>query len=50
MPPEERRQRNPASLLSPDRNVTREPDHHLGGLRRSLISYFALKKSRLKRP
>jgi len=37
MPPGERRQRNTASLLSPDRNVTHQPDHHLGGPRRSLI-------------
>src|SRR6478672_4485699 len=37
----ERRQRNPASLLSPDRDVTHQPDHHLGGPRRSLISSSA---------
>jgi len=38
MPPGERRQPNPASLPSPDRDVTHQPDHHLGGPRRSLIS------------
>jgi hypothetical protein len=37
VPPGERRQRNPASLASPNRNVTCQPDHHLGGPRRSLI-------------
>jgi hypothetical protein len=42
VPPGERRQCNPASLASTHRNVTYQPDHELGGPRRSLCSRSVL--------
>ncbi len=46
--PPQQRQPNPATLPSPNRHVTYQPNHHLGGPRRSLLSSTDQRPTRLE--